>query len=140
MQTYVRRGYRDWVEVTNGIQAVTLAIPGGTAQIAVRPNFPAGEYTHVRNRFYKIEVEVLQGLTVRGDTIRGLVTVYLGLTGRADVPRPVNLTLDADGTAILAIELRAARWLPLLDPRTRRVSLDEFLDALRVRRSPADGG
>lgn len=136
MQTYVRRGIRDWVEVTDGRQEVTVSIPGGEAQIAVRPDFPAGEYTHVRNRFFKLEVEIVQGLDVAGEPITGLVTVYFGLLGRADAPQPIELTLDEGSTDTLVVELRAGTWLPRLNRFTRRVAADDFVDALRVRRRP----
>jgi hypothetical protein len=134
LQTYVRSGTRDWVELTSGIQEVTFPIHGGEAAVAMRTNVPSGLYTEVQNRFWSLEVHVEGGLVVDGTEITGLVRVEeLEPLRPLALTRPIQLDVGGGAPASIVVELRAGIWLRRLDPVAQQVPREEFEEAHRVR-------
>ena len=134
LRVYVRRGARDWVEVTEGEQVVTVPLQGGEAQIVARSDVPTGTYTEARARLSRVVADVEGGLIVDGEPVTGRVTVIeSGIEDPLDLPRPLELEVEEGSLVSIVVELRSGLWIRRVDRDTRRVPPAELEEALRLR-------
>jgi hypothetical protein len=136
VQIYARQGLRQ-VELTDGIQELDLPLAGGASTVVSRRSIPAGRYRGERIVFRKVEADVEDGLEVGGVPFLGAVAVELGPGDRIEIPWSVDLSVTESAVSSLVLEMRAPRWLRLLQADLRRVSRESFeANAPRVRLAP----
>jgi len=124
----------EWIRLLEDLREITLDLDGSGARLlARRAGIPAGRYDRIRLTFGRIEAEVVRGLTVDGDTIRGRVPVELDSGGRLRIEQPLEMEVREGRVTVLLVELRAPRWLRRLDRVRGRVPATEFRRLLRVR-------
>ena len=112
LRVYVRRGARDWVEVTEGAQVVTAPLQGGEAQIVARSDVPTGTYTEARARFSRVVADVEGGLIVDGEPVTGRVTVIeSGIEDPLNLSRPLELEVEEGSLVSIEGELRSGLWI-----------------------------
>jgi hypothetical protein len=125
LQIFARRGTRE-VELTDGVQVLELPLDGSSSMIVSRKTLPSGSYRGERIVFSRIEADVEDGLEVGGEPFLGAVEVELGVGNRVEIPWAVDLGIPEGGVSTLILEMRAPRWLRLLNPELRRVSREIF--------------
>ena len=91
----------------------------------------AARYTGLQMVFVKIEAEVDAGLIINGVPFTGAVKVDLG-DEDLTVTRALDLTIEADATVFLDIDLNAADWLQALDPESATIAAQAFADLVTV--------
>ena len=133
VRVLVRRGVADWEEVTDGPQEVVLFLGEGGTGLVARDDFPAGRYDRVAIVFTRVEVDVVRGLVVDGDTIRGRIRVELESDRRIGIVRRLDLEVRQGRTSVLLLEMRASRWLRRVDRLRRVVDAVDFRELFRVR-------
>ena len=133
VRSFARRGLGDFVELTDGIQEVTVSLGDPQPiEIARRP-MPAGSYDAVRTFFGRIEANIVSGLVIDGQSITGTIPVDLGATGTFSVVTYSGFEVWEDSPTVVAIEMQSRIWLRLVNAVRRRVDLDDFRQVLRVR-------
>jgi len=125
LQIFARRGTRV-VELTDGVQELELPLDGSGTSVVSRKGLPSGSYRGERLVFRSIEADIVDGLEVEGEPFLGAVQVDLGPSDRVEIPWAVNIEVRENGLAHLVLEMRASRWLRLLNPLLRRVSKESF--------------
>lgn len=132
LQVDIRRGPDEWIELTDGVQEVTLALGSHEAVPLVRREVRPGRYAAARTRFRLVRAEIQSGLMIGGEPFVGSVMVPLPTEGGAFV-LPVELDVVEGQVRGLFLELRADRWLPRVDPLDRTVPRRDFEEELRTR-------
>lgn len=133
VRSYARRGLGDFVELTDGVQEVTVSLSDPQpVEIARRP-LPAGSYDAVRTFFGRIEANIESGLVIDGVDIRGIVPVDLGSTGTFSVVTLTGFEVFENTPTVVAIEMQSRVWLRLVNAVLQRVDLEDFRRVLRVR-------
>lgn len=132
VRSYARRGVADLVELTDGIQELTLSLSDPEPVEIARRALPAGGYEGVRTFFGRIEANITRGLVIDGDTIRGTVAVDLGPAGTFSTVTLTPFEVLEGAPTVVAIEMQSRVWLRLVDAVLRRVDLDDFRRVLRV--------
>jgi len=127
LQVFVRRGDREF-EVTSGSGEVTLPLSGGAPIPFVEGRVPAGSYDGGRVVFHRIRANVTGGLQVDDEPWEGEVEVNLGAGQQLDLVWVGELTLPERGRSSIVLEMRASRWLRLLDREAGSVARDRFED------------
>jgi hypothetical protein len=136
VQVFARRGTRSF-ELTDGPQELDLPLAGAATVLVSRKTLPSGRYRGERLVFRKVEADVEGGLEVNGEPFVGEVAVDLGSGDALEIPWEVEIVLPEDGLVAIVLEMRAPRWLRLLDPELRRVSRQGFeANPPRVRPAP----
>jgi len=125
LQVFVRRGDREF-EVTSGTGEVTLPLSGGAPLLFVEGRLPAGSYDGGRVIFHRIRANVMGGLQVGDEPWEGEVEVNLGAGQRLDLVWVGELILPEGGSSSIVLEMRASRWLRLLDREAGSVARDRF--------------
>jgi hypothetical protein len=133
VRSYARRGPGDFVELTDGVQEVTVSLSDPEpVEIARRP-MPTGSYDAVRTFFGRIEANIESGLVIDGIPIIGTVPVDLSPTGTLSVVTLTGFEVVESTPTVVAIEMQSRVWLRLVDAVLRRVDLEDFRRVLRVR-------
>lgn len=138
VQVFVLRPPGRWIQVTDGTQEVLLDLSEPTASTLARTSLSAGSYVAVRTVFYRVRADIESGLEVEGEPVTGEVDVDLGVAGRLEVFRPLELTVVEGEITELGLDLHAARWLRRLDRDLRRVAATDFEEELGLRHRPRD--
>lgn len=133
VRVFVRRGIRDWEEVTAGPETVVLTLGEAGTGLVARDEFPAGRYDRVLIVFRRVEVEIVRGLVVDGDTIRGRIAVELEADRQIAIARLIDLVVRNDERTVLLLEMRASRWLLRVDGLRRVVEAADFRELFRIR-------
>lgn len=132
LRSFARRGVGDFVELTDGVQEVTLPLNDPSAVEIARRAVPAGRYDAVRTFFGRIEANIESGLVVDGVPIEGPVTVDLGGEGFSTVTY-TGFDVWEDGPTVVAIDMQSRLWLRLANAVLGRVDLEDFRRIFRVR-------
>lgn len=132
LRSFARRGVGDFVELTDGVQEVTLPLSDPAAVEIARRAVPAGRYDAVRTFFGRIEANIERGLVVDGVPIVGAVTVDLGGEGFSTVTY-TGFDVWEDAPTVVAIDMQSRLWLRLANAILGRVDLDDFRRIFRVR-------
>lgn len=133
VRSFARRGVGDFVELTDGVQEVTVSLSDPQpVEIARRP-MPEGSYDAVRTFFGRIEADVTGGLVIDGQLVTGTVRVDLGEDGALSVVTLTGFEVWADTPAVVAIEMQSGVWLRLVDAALGSVDLEDFRRSFRVR-------
>jgi hypothetical protein len=125
VQIFAQNGPRE-VELTNGVQELQIALDGSSLGTVSRRVLPSGRYRGGRIVFRKVEADVQGGLLVEGQPFVGDVVVDLGPDNRLSFPWSTELEVTENATVHLVVEMRAPRWLRLLNRDQRRVSRESF--------------
>lgn len=133
VRVFVRRGVLDWEEVTEGAQTLVLTLGEAGTGLVARDEFPAGRYDRVLIVFRRVEVEIVRGLVVDGDTIRGRIRVELEADRQIAIARLIDLVVRDGERTVLLMEMRASRWLLRVDRLRRVVEAVDFRELFRVR-------
>lgn len=133
MRSYARTGAGDLIELTDGVQEVTLSLSDPAPIELAQRRMPAGSYGGVRIVFERIQANVTSGLTLNGVGFSGLVTVDLGAGGKFSTETGTGFDVVEDASTVVAIEMRSPVWLQFVNSVLRRVDVDDFRQALRVR-------
>jgi len=133
VRVFVRRGILDWEEVTDGAETLVLTLGEAGTGLVARDEFPAGRYDRVLIVFRRVEVEIVRGLVVDGDTIRGRVRVELEADRQIAIARLIDLVVRDGERTVLLMEMRASRWLLRVDRLRRVVEAVDFRELFRVR-------
>lgn len=133
VRSFARRGLGDFIELTDGVQEVTVSLGDPEpVEIARRP-MPAGSYDAIRTFFGRIEANVTGGLVIDGELITGTVRVDLGEDGALSVVTLTGFEVWEDAPTVVAIEMQSHVWLRLVDAVLQRVDVDDFRESFRVR-------
>jgi len=132
VRSFARRGLADLVELTDGVQEITVSLSDPQPVEIARIPLPEGRYEGVRTFFGRIEANISRGLVIDGDTIRGTVTVDLGPAGNFSVVTLTPFEVQDGTPTVVAIEMQSRIWLRLVDAVLRRVDLDDFRRVFRV--------
>jgi len=133
VRSYARRGLDDFVELTDGVQEVTVSLSDPEPVELARRSIPAGSYDAVRTFFGRIEANIESGLVIEGIDIRGTVPVDLGSLGTFSVLTLTGFEVFERLPTVVAIEMQSQVWLRLVDAVLRRVDVEDFRRVLRVR-------
>lgn len=133
VRSFARRGPGDFVELTDGVQEVTVSLSDPEPVEIARRSLPAGSYDAVRTFFGRIEADVTGGLIIDGDPVIGTVRVDLGEDGSLSVVTVTGFEVWADAPAVVAIEMQSGIWLRLVDAVLGSVDVDDFRESFRVR-------
>ncbi len=132
LRSFARRGVGDFVELTDGVEEVTLSLNDPAAVEIARRSVPAGRYDAVRTFFGRIEANIESGLVIDGVPIEGAVTVDLGGEGFSTVTY-TGFDVWEDAPTVVAIDMQSRLWLRLANAILGRVDLDDFRRIFRVR-------
>jgi hypothetical protein len=121
VRSYARRGVGDFVELTDGVQEVTLSLGDPVPIQLARRAMPAGRYDAVRTFFGRIEADISSGLVIDGEEIIGVIPVDLGSRGTFSAVTLTGFDVVEDAATIVAVEM------------LQRVDLEDFRRVLRVR-------
>lgn len=133
VRSFALDGSRGGVELTNGLQEVTLSLRDPVPVELARRELPEGEYRGVRTVLGRVEAVVVQGLDMNGVPVTGTIQVDLGPTGTLDIRTDTPFQVRAgDGTQV-ALEMRSRVWLRLVDAARRVVPEEALRNALRIR-------
>jgi hypothetical protein len=132
LRSFARRGVGDFVELTDGVQEVTLPLDDPAPVEVASRAMPAGRYDAVRTFFGHVEATIESGLVIDGQIIEGPVTVDLGEDGFSTVSY-IGFDVWEDAPTVIAIDMQSPVWLRLVDVVLRRVDLDDFRRIFRVR-------
>jgi hypothetical protein len=132
VRSFVREGRARWVEITDGPQEVVLPLDDPTPVVVARASLPEGEYEAVRTVFGRIRVQVTGGLLVGGAPFTGELQIPVAGGGLL-VAEERLLRVERRSPLALLLELRAPRWLPLVDRESRTVPEVDFRREFRVR-------
>lgn len=133
LQVFLFRRPGRWIEITDGVQEVTLDLGDPEALIIARRDVPAGPYHAVRTLFRRVEANVESGLEIDGEPVIGRIPVDLGLQDRLQIERGVDLEVGDGKLVELVVDLHAHRWLRRLDTDRRLVDSEHFEDELKLR-------
>lgn len=133
VRSFARRGLADFVELTDGVQEVTVSLSDPAPVEIARRSLPAGSYDAIRTFFGRIEATVTGGLIIDGEEVRGTVRVDLGTDGALSVVTVTGFEVWEDAPAVVAIEMQSRVWLRLVDAALGRVDPDDFRRIFRVR-------
>lgn len=133
VRSYARRGVGDFVELTDGVQEVTLSIGDPDPVQLARRAMPAGTYDAVRTFFERIEADIQRGLVIDGDSITGVIPVDLGSDGTFSAVALTGFDVVEGAETIVAVEMQSRVWLRLVDAVLRRVDIEDFRRVFRVR-------
>jgi len=136
LQVFVLRGPLRWVEVTDGIQEVTLSLGDPSPITIAQRDLPAGPYHAVRTLFRRVHVDVVSGLEFDGVLITGRIPVDLGLQDRLQIEKGLDLVVVEEGASEIVVNLHTHRWLRRLDRDRRVVSPEDFEREFAVRHQP----
>lgn len=125
LQAFVQRGARE-VELTDGIQEVTLSFAGGGEVLVAERSLPSGSYGVGRFVFHSIEGVVTGGLEVDGEPFMGAVEVTFAPENPIEIPWVAQVDVPEEGSTRLVLEMRASRWLRLLNREGGAVSREDF--------------
>lgn len=130
------------VELTDGVQEITLPLDDPTPVELARRDLPAGAYRGLRTFFGRIEANIVRGLDVNGEEIIGTVRVDLGQDGALTVTSLQTFEVIEEAATTVAIEMQSGIWLRLVDAVVRRVDLEDFrrIFRVRVRQRVSSGG
>lgn len=139
VRTYARSGAGDFVELTDGIQELTLPLDDPEPVGIASRSLPAGRYNAVRTVFEKVEADVLGGLVVGELPITGTVRVDLGDAGSLGVVTETGFDVAEGVATMIVLEMRSAAWLPLAeaDGTLWLVDAADFRSAFRVQIGPS---
>lgn len=115
----------------NGQIEVKVDLEGVETEEVVSQVVGAARYTGLEMVFVKIEAEVDAGLIINGVPFTGAVEVDLE-DDELTVTRALDLTIEADATVFLDIDLNAADWLQALDPVSATIAAQAFADLVTV--------
>lgn len=132
MRSFARRGIGDFVELTDGVQELTLSLDDPVSVEVARRSVPAGRYDAVRTFFGRIEAYIESGLVIDGVPIEGRVPVDLGGDGFSVVTY-TGFDVFEDVPTVVAIDMQSRLWLRLASAVLQRVDLDDFRRIFRVR-------
>ena len=132
LRSFARRGVGDFVELTDGVQEITLPLGDPAAVEIARRAVPAGRYDAVRTFFGRIEANIVSGLTIDGIPIDGTISVDLGGEGFSTVTY-TGFDVWEDSPTVVAIDMQSRLWLRLANAVLRRVNLEDFRSIFRVR-------
>ena len=132
LRSFARRGVGDFVELTDGVQEVTLPLGDPVAVEIARRAVPAGRYDAVRTFFGRVEANIESGLVIDGVPIEGTVSVDLGGEGFSMVTY-TGFDVWEDGPTVVAIDMQSRLWLRLANAVLGRVDLEDFRRIFRVR-------
>ena len=133
LRSYARRGIGDFVEITDGVQTVTVSLHDPAPIELARRAMPAGTYDAVRTFFGRIEANIESGLVVDGQVITGPVPVDLGPGGTVSVVTLTGFEVVEDASTVVAVEMQSRIWLRLVDAAVGSVDLEDFRRIFRVR-------
>lgn len=133
LQVFLLRRPGRWIEITDGVQEVTLALEDPEPVTVARRDIPAGPYHAVRTLFRRVEANVEGGLEVDGEPVIGRIPVDLGLQDRLQIERGLDLQVGDGKLVELVVDLHARRWLRRLDTDRRLVDPEHFEDELKLR-------
>lgn len=133
VRSYARRSVGDFVELTDGVQEVTLSLGDPEPVELARRPMPAGGYDAVRTFFGRIEADIRSGLVIDGEEITGVIPVDLGSGGTFSAVTLTGFDVVEGAATIVAVEMQSRVWLRLVDAVLRRVDLEDFRRVLRVR-------
>ncbi|HEY0025474.1 MAG TPA: DUF4382 domain-containing protein [Longimicrobium sp.] len=133
-RVYVYSSTSGWLEVTEASRAAgSVAASGhGEAQTVARGRVEAGSYSRVRVIFEDVDANLSGSLAVSTGLLSGSVAVNLESDGQVVVERDANVTVSADATSRILINLNADAWLNSANAQTRTVSEAAFRSAVRV--------
>lgn len=123
---------RQWVQITDGPQAVTVGLSGTNRSLVAARPLGAGRYVRARTTFLRVEAEVEQGLVVDGEEVTGPIPVELPLAGLR-VEEGLFLELEEGDPGRLVVALNSQLWLRLVNANLRRVPQNIFQQAVRIR-------
>jgi hypothetical protein len=133
-RVYVYSSTSGWLEVTEASRAAgSVAASGhGEAKTVARGRVEAGSYSRVRVIFEEVDANLSGSLAVSTGLLSGSVAVNLESDGQVVVERDANVTVSADATSRILINLNADAWLNSANAQTRTVSEAAFRSAVRV--------
>jgi hypothetical protein len=133
-RVYVYNSTSGWLEVTEASRAAgRVAVSGhGEAQTVARGRVQAGSYSRVRVVFEDVAANLSSSLLVSTGLLSGIVSVNLESDGQVVVERDAGVTVSADATSRILINLNADAWLSTANAQTRTVSEAAFRNAVRV--------
>jgi hypothetical protein len=133
-RVYVYSSTSGWLEVTEASRAAgSVAASGhGEAETVARGRVEAGSYSRVRVIFEDVDAHLSGSLAVTTGLLSGSVAVNLESDGQVVVERDANVTVSADATSRILINLNADAWLNSANAQTRTVSEAAFRGAVRV--------
>ncbi len=132
VRSFVREGGSRWIEVTQGPQEIIVPLEDPTPVVVARAQLPSGEYEAVRTLFGRIRVHVERGLVVNGVPVVGEFRVEVGTDGIL-VMEERGVRVERQEILPLLLEMRARRWLPLVDQERRVVEGPDFRREFRIR-------
>ena len=133
LRSYARRGIGDFVEITDGVQTVTVSLHDPVPIELASRAMPAGSYDAVRTFFGRIEANIESGLVVDGQAITGPVPVDLGPGGTVSAVTLTGFEVVEDASTVVGVEMQSRVWLRLVDAAVRSVDLEDFRRIFRVR-------
>ena len=133
VRSFARRGIGDFVELTDGVQEVTVPLGDPEPVEIARRSMPAGSYDAIRTFFGRIEANVTGGLFIDGVEVTGTVRVDLGTDGALSVVTLTGFEVWEDAPTVVAIEMQSGVWLRLVDAALGSVDLEDFRRTFRVR-------
>ncbi|HEY7768200.1 DUF4382 domain-containing protein [Longimicrobium sp.] len=133
-RVYVYSSTSGWLEVTEASRAAgSVAASGhGEAETVARGRVEAGSYSRIRVIFEDVDATLSGSLAVSTGLLSGSVAVNLESDGQVVVERDANVTVSADATSRILINLNADAWLNSANAQTRTVSEAAFRSAVRV--------
>jgi hypothetical protein len=141
LRSFARRGVGDFVELTDGVQEVTLPLNDPQAVEVARRAVPTGRYDAVRTFFGRIEANIESGLVIDGEPVEGTVSVELAGEGFSTVTY-TGFDVWENSPTVIAVDLQSRLWLRLTNAVLNRVDLEDFrrIFCVRVRQRILSGG
>jgi hypothetical protein len=133
-RVYLYSSTSGWLEVTEASRAAgSVAASGhGEAETVARGRVEAGSYSRVRVIFEDVDANLTGSLVVSTGLLSGSVAVNLESDGQVVVERDASVTVSADATSRILINLNADAWLNSANAQTRTVSEAAFRSAVRI--------
>ncbi len=138
IQVFLLRAPGQWIELTQGIQALILPIQDPAPIAIARMDVPSGPYQAVRTVFRSVVANVERGLEVDGELITGQILVDLSGRDRLQVETPLEIDVVEETLSTLVVDLHTARWLRRLDRVRREVAHQDFEAHLDLRHIRSD--
>jgi len=135
LQLFLLGPNREWVEVTDGPQEITVDLRSSGENRLARRSVSAGRYIRVRTVLRRVEAQVLGGLVIDGLPFLGPVRVELGSGEGLILEEPTFLELREGEEERLVVALNSQLWLRLVARSLGegRVQGQALRQAVRVR-------
>lgn len=133
LRSFALNGAGERVELTDGLQEVTLSLRDPAPVELARRDLPDGEYRGIRTVLERIEAQVVRGLDVGGSPVTGTIVVEMGPSGALEILTEAPFRVRSGEGTQVALEMRSEVWLRLADAARRRVPGDVFREIFRVR-------